>query len=746
MPKPRSRFSRRHLLALCTFLVPLGVLAVLGQSELQREGSQAQAAIDREAKQFLLSAELAINEQFDRQRPSWLKESTDLLASKGPVRTALTLREHTGFAALLDIILLDEQVTLVWPVPPRGGLGLQFWRDAQPTAVEEGVAGPLRCADLLLTLGETEKAAEVLRQLIGLFETASGEERQPGGTRSGELTARFRLATAQHKLGQLAEARSGFELVRKASGRGAPSQLGLHAEAKLAEMGPVEDRVKLLRAIAESHRERDDVADALLTSIAERMWAGVPEDDPQHGEATTLLREEHQRARTCSFAADYEGMVKNDLRRLRQHLRRSTPEPLPELPVDMQIISTLRDATSLLWIREATPAESDEFDGCACVGLHFDLGQLLAPALAPFFGADNSFVLAIDDPDRRPIVAAPAAVPEDYVAPWIEVRGLTLFAYPANAEQKIALAEAAARNRTILMLALFVTAVAGALWLWRSVSREAELAALKVDLVSRVSHELKTPLALIRMYGETLGMGRARDAAQASHFGGIIARESERLTTLIQRILDFSRQQAGTLSYAPEAVDLGGLMRKVCDAYTPHLEARGAILVESLPGGIFARCDASACESAIVNLLENAAKYAIEGDDEHEIELDLTAKDGQAVIEVRDRGRGIPEAERERVFDGFYRASNSGEVRGAGLGLSLVRHFARAHGGEVTVAPRVDGGCVFRLTLPLAAAKDEAPDSDARANARPPSVSKPQLPSPQLPSPQLPSPQPPSRP
>ncbi|MEO6597541.1 MAG: HAMP domain-containing sensor histidine kinase, partial [Planctomycetota bacterium] len=185
------------------------------------------------------------------------------------------------------------------------------------------------------------------------------------------------------------------------------------------------------------------------------------------------------------------------------------------------------------------------------------------------------------------------------------------------------------------------------------------------------------------------------------------------LTALIQRILDFTQQQAGTLQYSREIVDLGLLLRTVCEAYTPHLEARGAILVESLPVEIFVRCDANACESAVVNLLENAAKYGIDGDDDREIELDLRSEDGMASIEVRDRGRGIPRSEVEHVFDGFYRASNSGEVRGAGLGLSLVRHFVRAHGGEVIARARDGGGTVFRLTLPLSKPTEEPSESRA---------------------------------
>jgi signal transduction histidine kinase len=131
------------------------------------------------------------------------------------------------------------------------------------------------------------------------------------------------------------------------------------------------------------------------------------------------------------------------------------------------------------------------------------------------------------------------------------------------------------------------------------------------------------------------------------------------------------------------------------------------------------RVDANALESAVVNLLENAAKYGREGDGEHEIDLVLAAEDGMAVVEVRDHGRGIPADERERIFDGFFRASNAAEVRGAGLGLNLVRHFARAHGGDVVAAPREGGGTVMRLTLPLAPAAATMPDATSDSDQRP---------------------------
>ena len=711
MPQPRSRFSRRHLLALCTFLVPLGVLAVLGRSELQRQGSMARSALEREARAFLASAVQAIEQQFDRL-PAIIDRSRELLTDHGPLRTTMLLRERDGFAPLLDMILLDEQSELVWPSLSTQILSLPFGRDARPRGDETAITGALQSADLLLTTGRTEAGARLLQHLVERFEEVNPPGRN--GRRDPEereLAARFQLGAARRALGEHEAARLQFETIRAAtSGMRAPrggiyadsATLGLLAEASLAEMGTAEDRTRLLRAIAEGNRQGP--ADGLLTAIAVRLVDRIGTGDPQRDEAITLLREERQRAQTRSFAGDYDGFLKSDLRfRIRPGNR-----PMPV--TDTQLVSTLAGKPTILWVRTATEMEVQQLQ-CTWVGLRFDLDQLLQPALPQLVSGTGTFVLSILDPKDVPMVPPPATSPEDFVPPLAEVHGLTLRAHPANTEKLVAEAQAAEQNRAFLLLALFLTAVGGALWLWRSVSREAELASLKVDLVSRVSHELKTPLALIRMYGETLGLGRARDPQQAAQFGDIIARESERLTTLIQRILDFSRQQAGTLQYSADRTDLTHLLRSVCEAYAPHLEARGAILIDSLRPEVFANCDANACESAIVNLLENAAKYGIEGDDEHEIELDLRPEGGNAVIEVRDRGRGIPDAECDRVFDGFYRASNAGEVRGAGLGLSLVRHFARAHGGEVSVMAREGGGSVFRLTLPLAAPQTETSSS-----------------------------------
>jgi signal transduction histidine kinase len=244
--------------------------------------------------------------------------------------------------------------------------------------------------------------------------------------------------------------------------------------------------------------------------------------------------------------------------------------------------------------------------------------------------------------------------------------------------------------------------IATAVFLFRWLNREIEYAELRSSFVSNVSHELKTPLALIRLYAETLELDRVRDPDERRKFLNIISKETRRLAHLINNVLDVSRIEAGHKQYELEHGDIGAVVRETIDSYRYHLDEQGFQLRAELDDEAYpARVDARALTQALLNLLDNAVKYSGE---EKDIAVTLRRVDGVAEISVADRGIGIPRDELERVFDTFYRVHHPGRQsqRGFGLGLPLVRHIVQAHGGSIRVDSDTGTGSTFTLVLPLA--------------------------------------------
>lgn len=272
-------------------------------------------------------------------------------------------------------------------------------------------------------------------------------------------------------------------------------------------------------------------------------------------------------------------------------------------------------------------------------------------------------------------------------------------------------ADADARWRQILLLGpvsmVSMIALVGLIWrLSRVVREEEELSRLQSDFVAGVSHELKTPLALIHLFGETLLEGRVSGEEKKREYYDIIVRESTRLTHLIDNVLDFSKLHSGGKMFELTVQDVGSAVRSIYDAYRHELEhahmRHSLTLAENLPP---VAMDRDAIGQAVLNLMSNAVKYA---DDEKEMTIEVTADTRRGrhgvLISVHDRGIGISPEDRARVFEGFYRA-NDPQVRkrrGTGLGLSLVRHIVESHGGSVSVESRLSKGTTFRIFLPAA--------------------------------------------
>jgi len=246
--------------------------------------------------------------------------------------------------------------------------------------------------------------------------------------------------------------------------------------------------------------------------------------------------------------------------------------------------------------------------------------------------------------------------------------------------------------------------MAGGIFLsYRNINREMALAKLKSDFVSNVSHELRTPLSSIRLFAETLEMGRLKSPEKAQEYYRIIRKESERLTALINNILDFARIEAGRKEYDFRETDIGELVRNTLDSCRFQFEQQGFTCEERIePDLPKLRVDREAIERSVLNLVNNAVKYS---SNEKFLKVDAYRSNGSVKIEVIDHGIGIPCSDHQKIFEKFYRASDPlvHNTKGSGLGLSLVKHVVEAHGGEVGVSSDPGHGSKFTITLPVEA-------------------------------------------
>ena len=264
-------------------------------------------------------------------------------------------------------------------------------------------------------------------------------------------------------------------------------------------------------------------------------------------------------------------------------------------------------------------------------------------------------------------------------------------------------------HRSLLILGCLSLLIIGGLVLTRHiVNKEMALARLKSDFVSNVSHELRTPLALIRLYAETLELGRITTSDKKQQYYRIIRKESERLSALINNILDFSRIEAGRKEYEFRETDIAELISNTLDSYRYQIEQQGFAFEESIdPDLPPVYVDREAIARALVNLMNNALKYSC---DQKFLGVKLYRDNGAVKLEVADRGIGIARRDQAKIFEKFYRAGDPlvHNTKGSGLGLSLVRHISQAHGGDISVESTPGKGSKFILSLPLAPANQQA--------------------------------------
>jgi signal transduction histidine kinase len=284
--------------------------------------------------------------------------------------------------------------------------------------------------------------------------------------------------------------------------------------------------------------------------------------------------------------------------------------------------------------------------------------------------------------------------------------------------------DARARPQRALMAILAGVMGLGVFFVVRAAAREVKLAELRSNFVSSVSHDLKTPLALIQLFAETLELGRLKNTERAHEYYRIINSEARKLTRLINNLLDFSKIEAGLRTYTKrEPVNLAALTRGVLESLDSQFAHNQFRVTVRLERDVPVLIDPEAAVQALENLISNAMKYSR---DRRELEIEVDSADGFGIVRVRDHGIGIPARLQRKIFRKFFRIqtdAGSGP-QGTGLGLAIVDHVMRGHGGFVRVDSEPGRGSTFSLHFPLQAGETHGDETHSGDRGRAPDVAR----------------------
>jgi len=344
--------------------------------------------------------------------------------------------------------------------------------------------------------------------------------------------------------------------------------------------------------------------------------------------------------------------------------------------------------------------QTTSYDGRTFVlAAHHDIGYIVRTEFPRLVSnEEGGAYLNVVDEDARRIFGDSLSQVADYI---VGVRfPTTLYRWRMQVAPKDApLLKEQARRRELNKAGLIALSVAvllvGVAFLLFATIQERRLNGLKSDFIANVSHELKTPLSAVRMFGEMLLTQRVASEEKRKQYLEIICREAEQLSSLIENVLDFAALERGKQSYTPEEADLGEIVQRAIETVRHRIE--GAELRVHAPEQVpHVLVDAQAMLLATINLLDNALKYG-EGTP---IDVSIQVQPRELSISVRDRGPGIPRGDIRRVFDRFYRVRRPGQQqRGSGIGLSLVKHIADAHGGRAWASNAEDGGAIVSFSV-----------------------------------------------
>jgi len=656
--------------------------------QLMADGRHSEAGdIDRSLQETVRAVEDAILDDIVAIPPEQLPEGLSALKANR--------------AIIRELFLLDRNFQPIFPRPLASALSNTL------TAAEE--AGPrLEPAMLLLRkAASVEFAQNSPADAIPIYREFVSQARWP----RDQAEAALAVAGCLYKLGQFREATEQYDRALK--------------DYHLLVLEPTMSLLAAYQAALSLEKAGDAAAAAeRYVAIYEDMVDGRTADPDEHRVAffknridealqrlvkdsvmSSDLKERSARVRSRDrFLADLRTWlivkIKADVpnavgKRHFVHLFGDSPGPEPHVV-----------AYTLLTRR-------GEKDWNTLVGFAFNLDALLKQVIDAKLAEismrrSGLYVIALEDLDQQRLLGE--ELPERTVT-RLRLADPFPFWQIAVTERSSEYAEYYGKQLTwfyaSMNLVLIGVILAGVAVVIRDISRQERLAQLQRDFVSSVSHELKTPLALIRMFGEMLSLGRVRSPEKQQEYYQIITRESERLTHLINNVLDFSRIDAGAKQYTFHMADLTEVVRSTTEAYALTLRRQGFEVVLHLDRLPEMWIDSDAISQSLLNLLNNAAKYSRE---RKSIIVALRREGGHAELSVTDQGIGIDEAEIPRIFEKFHRADDPlvRETQGTGLGLSIIRHVTEAHGGQVTAKSKKGEGSTFTLILPIRTEPEEA--------------------------------------
>ena len=498
---------------------------------------------------------------------------------------------------------------------------------------------------------------------------------------------------------------------------------------------------QLAQALAGSIQQRIDTADFELFKQIE--WEDGDRDPPSDvelpkGVESVAILDKDLRIRSIVPSSPSVSTPAGDPKRRGRELERwqnyvrgldwkSLQPWTPAQPGNFRHLHQLFEGRSVLIAYAAKESESGErYFVAARMNLTLIAREWL-PEEVRELGGDRK--IAILDEVARPVFGQPVSQ-RDQRFLYETSFGKTLYAWriqtlPKNVEELQAQAETERLLGVLLIPVSTLIIGVGLAIVLLSVAAERRTSRMKSEFIANVSHELKTPLSLIRMFGELLATGKHKGAESGKEYAEIITREAERLSHLIDNVLDFARIERGKASYDFAEGQLDDVIERALDLARYRVEKEKMRLrTEIQPGLPPVRMDENAMTLVLLNLVDNAVKYAADG---KEIDVRLYRTPGGVTLSVRDKGPGIPLEEQPRIFERFYRARTARDrnVRGSGIGLALVKHIVEAHGGRLAVESAPGQGATFTVALPAAPVTVASADPSSAAPTPPPVAATP---------------------